>query len=98
MEDDDIWFDVYYLFFVYIDELMTLGKRAVELSTHHKSFEPNIGIFFDRDGLIRIELYSYCLNLNDCARHHEIESNNIVDVVNKLKEWVEMAKEEVNYS
>lgn len=95
MENDDIWFDTYYVFFCCINELMTLGKRAVKLSIHHKSFEPNIGIFFDSDGLIRVEFYSYCLTLDDGSRHHEIESNNILDVVNELKEWVALARFEV---
>ena len=78
-----------------VNELMRLGKRAVELSIHYKSFEPNIGIFFASDGLIRVEFYSYCLTLDDGSRHHEIESNNILDVVNELKEWVALARFEV---
>lgn len=94
-EDNEVWFDTYYTFFIYIDRLMELGKRAVELSTHHKSFEPNLGVFFDSDGLIRIEFYSYCLSLNDGGRHHAIESKNINEVVNELKEWVILAREEV---
>jgi hypothetical protein len=78
-----------------VNELMRLGKRAVELSIHYKSFEPNIGIFFASDGLIRVEFYSYCLTLDDGSRHHEIESNNILDVINELKDWVELARFEV---
>ena len=90
-----VWFDTYYRFFIYIDKLMELGKRAVELSIHHKSFEPNLGVYFDSDGLIRIEFYSYCLSLNDRGRHHVIESKNISEVVNELKEWVILAEEEI---
>jgi hypothetical protein len=78
-----------------VNELMRLGKRAVELSIHYKSFEPNIGIFFASDGLIRVEFYSYCLTLDDGSRHHEIESNNILDVVNELQYWVALARSEV---
>lgn len=91
----EIWIDTYRDFFICIDKLMELGKRAVKLTICHKSLEPNIGVFFDNDGLIRVEFYSYCLDLDDGGRHHLIESNDIDNVVDQLRDWVVMAKIEV---
>lgn len=75
--------------------LMQLGRRAVDLSDCCKGSEPSFAIRFHNDGMVSVDFYSYCLNLEKGGRHHIAEARTQTEMEQKLAHWIILAEKEV---
>lgn len=79
-----------------IQELLELGKEAIQVSDSHKMLEPQVTITWHNDGSISGELYSYCLDLYDGGRHHKFQVVNEKGLLVILDTFIKKAREEIN--